>query len=308
MVSVWGNRLTSVGFVGEGTPTGMAFHKGKDGGGLIVTIPRNKGRIMRIGYDGKASTELAAAQGLPHPVDVAIGGDSDDTFVVDDIANALGCFKSGSLAPDLRLQRLLPGFGGQSPMGKYQRMSVAVTHDKHVIVAGESGVYRDPSGSPDSKPLLPKYGGVAADPLSAVWAAAQPPDLIYVYNGEQLVKRLDLPSGMFHYRDGRIAFSNDDGWLCVACQKVNGEANDGIQLYLCYDIEKGLYERLFGWGPKYWTHNEMADIVSTDKDINDFVVGPWLRWPGASQPSGAKSGKSLREKMLDDVSTPAPQK
>jgi hypothetical protein len=306
MVSVWGNKLASVGLVGEGAATGIAFHKGKDGGGLVVAIPRNKGRIMRIGYEGKASTELAAVQGLPHPVDVAIGGNSDETFVVDDIANSLGCFKSGTRDPDLRLQRLLPGFSGQSSTSKDQHVSVAVTNDKHVIAAGETGVYRDPSGL-ESKPLLPKYGGVAADPLSAVWAAAQPPNLIYVYNGEQLVKKLSLPRGMVHYRNGRLAFSHDDGWLCVACQKENGEADDGIQLYLCYDIEKGQYERLFGWGPKYWAHNEMADIVSDDKEINDFVVGPWLRWPGAPPPSGAKSGKSLRQKMPDDVNTPAPK-
>jgi hypothetical protein len=261
---------------------------------------------MRIAYDGKASTELAAAQGLPHPLDVAIGGNSDDTYVVDDIANSLGSFKSGPWEPDLRLQPLLPGFSGRSPMGNHRHMSVAVTSDKHVIAAGEMGVYRDPS-RPESKPLLPKFGGVAADPLSAVWAAAQPPDLIYVYNGEQLVKKLSLPSGMAHYRDGRLAFSNDDGWLCVACQQVNGEADDGIQLYLCDDIEKEHYELLFSWGPKYWAHNEMANIVSTDKNINDFVVGPWLRWPGAPPPSGAKSGKSLRQKMLDDVDTPAPK-
>ena len=253
---------------------------------------------MRIGHEGSVSTEIAAAQGLPHPVDVAVRGDSDDAYVVDDIANSLGYFTCGPREQDLRLQRLLPGFSRPSPTGRNQHMAVAVTSDKHVIAAGETGVYRDP-GNPTSKPLLPEYGGVAADPLSSVWAAAQSPNLIYVYNGEQLVKTLSLPKGMVHYREGRLAFSNDDGWLCVACQKATGKADEGIQLYLCCDIEKGQYERLFGWGPKYWANSEMANIVSTDKDINAFVVGPWLRWPGAPPPGGAKSGKSLRQKMPD---------
>ena len=289
MVNVWGNRLTSVGLVTEGAPTGMAFHKGKDGGGLVITIPRNKGRIMRIGYEGKASTELAAAQGLPHPVDVAIGGDSDDAYVVDDIANSLGYFKSGPREQDLRLQRLLPASAGRRRWAEPAHVG---------------------RGHAVTNTLLPpvKLGCTVIQasrvqtPPSQVWRRCGRSAVGRVGGGPTAGSDLRLqrrtigqdsfsPSGMVHYRDGRLAFSNDDGWLCVACQKVNGEADDGIQLYLCYDIEKGQYERLFGWGPKYWATQRMANIVSTDKDINDFVVGPWLRWPGAPPPRRRKIRK-----------------
>jgi hypothetical protein len=141
--------------------------------------------------------------------------------------------------------------------------------------------------------MLPKFGGVAADPLSRVWAAAQPPNLIYVYDGEQWVKTLALPDNMVHYRNGLLAFTCDDGWLCVACHEENAKPEDGAQIYLCNDIEKGEYQRLFGWGSREWKAKDMANVSFTDRGINDLAVGPWMRWPGAPPPGGAKSGKSL---------------
>ena len=70
-------------------------------------------------------------------------------------------------------------------------MSVAVASDKSVVYGfeGRAGVFRcsgDDASAP--VPLLPNYGGVAADPTSTRWAATQPPNQIYGYDGNELLK------------------------------------------------------------------------------------------------------------------------
>ena len=77
-----------------------------------------------------------------------------------------------------------------------------------------------------------------------------------------------------------MSFSNDDGWLCVACVEKD-HPDDGIWLCLCSNVEKNQFERLFQWTAREWTPKDMPNVTLTDQGINAFVVGPWLPWPGA---------------------------
>jgi hypothetical protein len=178
--------------------------------------------------------------------------------------------------------------------------------DKHLVFGsgGQPGVYRYSTGQqPDTaERVLPDFGGVAADSQTSRWAAAQEPDQIYVYEGQQLVRRLFLPSGLIHYRKGLLAFTHEDGWLCIACQQ-KGKPDDGVWLYICYDIENAQFERLFRWGPREWKEKDMPDVTFTDKDINDFAVGPWMPWPRAILASGFKTPPKKRP----EASGPAKQ-
>lgn len=89
MVSMHGNILGSVGL--RFAPAGMAFHNKSmdDCQGLVLAVPRDLGRIMHIDKKGGAWTILEKDPALPHPLDVAIPGGSDDIFVADDAANVL---------------------------------------------------------------------------------------------------------------------------------------------------------------------------------------------------------------------------
>jgi hypothetical protein len=286
MVSLQGNILGSVGL--RFAPAGMAFHtKSMEDCGLVLAIPRDFGRIMRIDKNGKAWTILDRDPVLPHPVDVGIPGGSDEIFVADDAMNVLARTRVDGRSASVVRHNPPSGLGGASlDMG----MSVAATKDKHVVLgtASPPGVYRfacnDKSADPEH--CLSNYGGVAADIHSARWAAAQPPNQICVYQGRQMVKRLSLPAGLVHYGNGLMSFSNDDGWLCVACVEKD-HPGDGIWLCLCSNIEKGYFERLFSWTAREWKPKDMPDVTFTDKEINSFVVGPWLPWPDAILAGGS---------------------
>ena len=154
--------------------------------------------------------------------------------------------------------------------------------------AAPGGVFRLASNNESGDPerCLTIQGGVAADIHSARWAAAQPPNQICVYQGSQMVKRLSLPDGLVHYGNGMMSFSHEDGWLCVACVERD-HPDDGVWLCLCSNVEKGYFERLFPWASREWTPKDQADVSFTDKEINSFVVGPWLPWPGAILAAGA---------------------
>jgi hypothetical protein len=301
MVSVNGNILDSVGL--RYTPTGMAYHKKKDDDhGLVVAIPRDRGRIMTIDQHGSASTALQADRAIPHPVDVGVPGHSDDIFVADDIANVIA--HTNVDGREAEVFRRGPAAATSERRTLDQGMSIAVTGDKHVIFSegAEGGVYRYPLNQTPNKaePILFRFGGVAADPLDARWAAAQPPDEIYVYDGSRLIKKLSLPPGMVHYRQGLLAFTNDDGWLCFACQE-KAKPDEGIWLYLCYDIQKALFEPLFRWAERKWTPTGSLVEALTAKEINDLVVAPWMPWPNAIVAGGARPRPAARKATKEEV-------
>jgi hypothetical protein len=246
------------------TPTGMALHRDH---GLVVAIPRDGGKLMEIDDTGKVSTIMEKDPTLVHPVDVGIAGNSDTVVVADNIANILGATTTGG--NKLKTYQKFLG-----PKWTAQAMSVAVTNDKHVIFGtnGEPGIYRyaGDEHSAASKPLLPGAGGVAADPKSLRWAATQAPNQIYVFEGEELVKKLRLPPNKSFYRNGLLSFS-PAGSLCVAVR--DSDKQTGEVWLLMYNIEKDEIRSLFPW---------------TQEEMTDFVVGPRMLW-NRNSPSEYKS-------------------
>ncbi len=281
MVSIKGNILGSTAL--RFAPAGMAFHtKTMENCGLVLAIPRDYGQIIRIDKTGKAWTILEHDPLLPHPVDVAIPGGSDDIFVADDAANVLAQTHIDGRPASVIHRQSGSGAGGRGSLDL--GLSVAATKDKHVVLGAASppGVCRlaYDDKPPATESCLSSFGGVAANIHSGRWAAAQQPNQVCVYQGGQMVKQLALPKGLVHYGNGMMSFSNDDGWLCVACVEKD-HPDDGIWMCLCSNIEKGWFERLFQWTAREWTPRDAADVTFTAKEINSFVVGPWLPWPGA---------------------------
>lgn len=236
------------------TGTGVDLHRSH---GLVIAIPRDGGKIMRVDDTGKLSTLLARDKTLVHPIDVAVGGDSDTVLVADNIADVMATTTSGGTRPKV-YQRL------EGQKWTAQEMSIAVTKDKHVILGtdGDKGIYRTSGqdGSTAGDPLLPGPGGVAADPKSLRWAATQDSDQIYVFEGPELEKKLRLPPKKSHYHNGLLSFS-PAGSVCVAVR--DSDKASGEVWLLMYDIEKDKIRSLFPW-----KHEQMTD----------FVVGPRMIW------------------------------
>ena len=212
---------------------------------------------MRINVEGMVDTILEKNKDLLHPIDVALAGDSDTIYVTDNISNVLASTNLRGMTPHI-LRKL------DNTKETDAEMSVAAPKDGAIILGtdGNPGVYRysNPDDSAHDKPLLPLCGGVAADPKSARWAAAQPPDSIVVFDGDQVINTLKLPSGIRFYLQGRLSFASRD-WLCVAVRKKDDPV--GKVWFLLYNIESGDSRELFSWNRER---------------MNDFVVGPRMYW------------------------------
>jgi len=236
------------------TPSGIALHREK---GLVVSLPRDGGRLMYIDDTGKTSTLVEKDKKLVHPVDVAVGAGSDTILAADNIADSLMATSTGGITP-----KEYRRFEGQK--WHAQDMSIAITRDGHVIFGtdGDKGVYRYSGDASDStgKPLLPEPGGVAADTKTLQWAATQNTKDICVFEGEVLMKTLRLPSGKSHYRNGLLSFS-PAGSLCVVAR--DGQETVGEPWLLMYNIEEDKIRSLFPWQKETMT---------------DFVVGPRMFW------------------------------
>jgi hypothetical protein len=246
------------------TATGIALHRGH---GLILAVPRDGGKIMKIDDTGKLSTVLEKDPNLPHPVDVGVPGNSDTILVADNIANQLVATSTGGLKG-----KLYQRFDGQQYTS--QNMSVAVGTDKAVLFSSEAvpGVFRFTGNESASgkKPILPTSGGVAADPKSPRWAAAQEPNLVYVFEGEQQIKKLRLPPQKSLYKGGLLSFS-PAGSLIVAAKDEDQEV--GQVWFICYDIDKDDVRTMFPWKFEL---------------MQDFTSGPRMLWNRHS-PSEYKS-------------------
>ena len=108
--------------------------------------------------------------------------------------------------------------------------------------------------------MLPTSGGVAADHSSLRWAAAQAPNIIKVYEGQQFLKNLRLPPKKKFYKGGLMSFG-PDGSLCVAVQdddKEQGEFGSSASTSTREQVTNSFK----------WTHEEMQD----------FAVGPRMLW------------------------------
>jgi len=262
------------------TPSGIALHRDN---GLVLALPRDGGKIMRIDDTGKLSTLLEKDKDLVHPVDVAVGGDSDTVLVADNIGDVLAGTSTGGVKP-----KVYQRFEGQKWTA--QDMSIAITNDKHVIFGtdGDKGIFRfsGDDHSAGAKPLLPNPGGVAADPKSLRWAATQPPNQIYLFEGEELVKKLRLPPGKSHYRNGLLSFS-PSGNLVVSAR--DSEKSVGEPWFLQYrtrdEDEIGASEKIEGMNADEYTKawdSQKTEIRSlfpwTRENMTDFVVGPRMFW------------------------------
>jgi hypothetical protein len=245
------------------TPTGIDMYRDH---GVVVAIPRDGGKIMEIDDTGKQSTILEKDPALPHPVRISMPGNSDTMVVADDMANQLVMSTIGGTKTKV-YQKFDASYSSKP-------MSVAVANDKGVVFSSdaEPGVHKfmgDQSAHGD-KPVLPASGGVAADHSSLRWAAAQAPNVIKVYDGQQFLKDLRLPAQKKFYKGGLMSFG-PDGSLCVAVQDADNE--QGEVWILCYHVDKEQVTNSFKW---------------TNEEMQDFAVGTRMPWDRRS-PSGYKS-------------------
>jgi len=260
------------------TPTGLALHRNN---GLVMAVPRDGGKIMYIDESGKQSTLWEKDQNVIHPVDVAVSGDSDTVLVADNIADLLAATTTGGTKPKI-YQRM------EGQKWAAQDMSVAITQDKHVIYGtnGDKGIFRfaGDNYSANLEPLLPGPGGVAADPKSLLWSATQSPNQMYLFEGDQLVKKLRLPPGKSHYRNGLLSFAPSSNMVVAARES---DKTDGEVWFLQYRLkdEEAASEGKEGSEReeylKAWD-NQKTEIRSlypwTRETMTDFVVGPRMRW------------------------------
>jgi hypothetical protein len=187
-------------------------------------------------------------------------GNSDTMVVADDLSDQLvmSAIGDSNNATKTKVYQKLDQRDSSQPM------SVAVTNDKGVVFSSDAdpGVHKfmgDQSASGD-KPVLPASGGVAADHSSLRWAAAQAPNAIKVYEGQQYMKTLRLPPNKKFYKGGLMSFG-PDGSLCVAVQDEDNEQGD--VWILAYHVEKEKITNSFKW-----THEEMQG----------FAVGTRMIW------------------------------
>ena len=251
------------------TATGIDMHRDH---GVVLASPRDQGKIQYIDDTGKLSTLVEKDPLMPHPVKVAMPGNSDTMVVADDLSDQLVMSAIGdpTNATKTKVYQKL------NPRCNSQPMSVAVTNDKGVVFSSDAdpGVHKftgDQSAS-GNKPLLPTSGGVAADHSSLRWAAAQFPNAIKVYEGQQYMKTLRLPQNKKFYKGGLMSFG-PDGSLCVAVQDEDNPSGD-IWI-LGYQVEKEKVTNSFKW-----THEEMQNFAvgnrmlwernSRDKDKSTF--------------------------------------
>ena len=216
--------------------------------GIVVACPANGGKIVQIDDTGKQSTILEKDQSLPHPVKVSMPGKSDTMVIADDMSHQ--AVMSTIAGTKTKVYQQFDARVTDKPM------SLAVANDKSILFSSdaEPGIHKfmgDQSAKGD-KPVLPQSGGVAADHSSLRWAAAQAPNSIKVYEGQQYLKSLRLPPSMSFYKGGLMSFG-PDGSLSVATRD-----NDKNEIWIIsYNVDK---ERITGQFK--WTHEEIQDFAA----------------------------------------------
>ncbi len=235
------------------TATGIDMYRDH---GVVLASPRDGGKIQQIDDTGKLSTILEKDPALPHPVKISMPGNSDTMVVADDMADQLVMSTIGGTKTKV-YQKFDQRYSSQP-------MSVAVANDKGVVFSSDAdpGVHKfmGDQSARDDKPVLPASGGVAADHSSLRWAAAQAPNVIKVYEGQQFLKNLRLPPQKKFYKGGMMSFG-PAGSLCVASRTpTTSRAMFGSS---AIDVDKDQVTNSFKW-----THEEMQD----------FAVGPRMQW------------------------------
>jgi len=243
------------------TATGIALHRNKN---LILALPSDGGKIMRLDDAGRLSTILQHDRTLVHPVDVAVVAGADTLVVTDNIAKLVAATNVAGTEP--RVYRRF-----QTSNLTARSMSVAIAGDNSVLLgtASDEGIMHL-SGNRDSVSvvlLLPGGGSVAADPNSRHWAATQEPNQIYLFQDQQLVTKYRLPDGQSFYRHGLMSFA-PAGAIVVATRPSEQSAGP-IRLLYYRGADSA---RNTGLEP-------IRILFDWDKEpITDFVVGPPMFW------------------------------
>jgi hypothetical protein len=231
------------------TATGISMHRDH---GVVLASPRSGGKIEEIDDAGKLSTIVEKDANMPHPVKISCPGNSDTWVAADDMAYQL--VMGTTAGTKTKVYQKFPSTYSSQPM------SVAVANDKSVVFSSdaEPGIHKFMGDQAKAdKPVLPTSGRVAADPSSLRWAAAQAPNKVAVYEGQQFVKALRLPPEDKFYKGGLMSFG-PDGSLCVAVQ------NDKDEVWiLCFNVDKDQVTNSFKW---------------TSEEIQDFAVGTRMLW------------------------------
>ncbi len=249
------------------TATGIALHRDH---GLVCVCPREGGKVYRINDGGIVEPILEKDEKMVHPVDVAVGPNSDSMVIADNIADTISL--SNVQGKSLDTYKQLEGLEHWDN----KEMSVAVGRDKAILFGtnGDAGIYRFTGNAAlaSSTPILPEAGGVAADPASDRWAATQGKNRVVVMEGTDEVASYELPAGKYLYNSGLLSFAPPAGkaettggsGIVVAMRDADNTDNPPYLIEF-KTKEDGKVDRrlLFDW----------------DKDtMVDFVVGPRMYW------------------------------
>ncbi len=259
------------------TATGIALHREH---GLVCVSPRQGGKVHRISDGGIVEPILEQDAKMAHPVDVAMGPNSDTMVLVDDMTDTITL--SNTQGKSLDVYKKIEGIEGMDN----KDMSVALGRDKAILFGNKAskGIYRFSGNAAltSSTPVLPEAGGVAADPISDRWAATQGNNQIVLMEGENEVTRYELPAGKFFYEQGLLSFAPPAGKAetapnsGVVVAMRDSDNTDNVHLMEFKTNSEGKVDRrlLFEW----------------DKEpIVDFVVGPRMLW----EQNNRESYKSL---------------
>ncbi len=249
------------------TATGIALHRDH---GLVCVCPREGGKVYRINDGGIVEPVMEKDAKMIHPVDVAVGPDSDSMVVADNIADTLSLSNVQGKALDTYKK-----FEGLEHLD-HKNMSVAVGRDRAILFGtdGDKGIYRFTGNAAltSSTPVLPEAGGVAADPSSDRWAATQGSNRVVVMEGENEVANYELPAGKFFYNDGLVSFAPPAGiaettggsGVVVAMRDSDNAESAPYLMEFKTDSDGKVDQRLLF----DWKHERMVD----------FVVGPRMLW------------------------------
>lgn len=244
--------------------TGLALHRND---GLIAVTPRDRGKIYRVDDKGILSVVMENNPKLPFPVDVGVAGDSDTILVADSVADVLAATNITGIDP-IAYKHF------EASQYDQQRMSVAVTRDKHVMYGtdAQNGIYRFNRGKEVQEteslgPILPGSGGVAADPKSLKWAATQSPNEIHLYEGGMAVKTFKLAPGKYIYGQGLLSFAPSGAVVVASRHSDEVDKEVWLTAYETAEGKEGQIQSLFPWNRER---------------MLDFVVGPRMIWEGHS--------------------------
>ena len=125
---------------------------------------------------------------------------------------------------------------------------------------------------------------MAADPKSLRWAASQAPNEIYVFEGEEMIRKIRLPPKKRFYRNGLLSFSPAGN--IVAAARDADEA-EGEVWFFQFKVKDGEGESESeepthgNWYVKKWATQDIETrslFPWQHETMNDFVVGPRMFW------------------------------